>query len=62
MTPMADFDFFQGLAARAGRVMCMLCFEFVEKVDCEPCSDEPGKVWDVCKECAAREKANGATY
>lgn len=41
---------------------CCLCFKGFDKKDLEPISDEPGKVWDVCKECAANEKALGAKY
>jgi hypothetical protein len=45
-----------------GRAMCCICFEVKTKAELEPVSDSPGKVWDVCRECAEREKAQGATY
>lgn len=35
-----------------GRVACCVCFEFRHRDELEPVVDEPGKVWDVCRECA----------
>jgi hypothetical protein len=35
-----------------GRVSCCVCFEFHHRDGLEPVADEPGKVWDVCRECA----------
>lgn len=42
--------------------LCCICFEWCIRDDLEPVSDEPGKVWDVCKSCAVREKAQGGIY
>jgi hypothetical protein len=38
-----------------GRVACCVCFEFRHRHELEPLADEPGKVWDVCRECAQSE-------
>lgn len=54
---MADFSWFQAKANEAGLVMCMLCFDSKPRDEMQPVADEPGKVWDVCKECAANERA-----
>lgn len=59
---MADFGWFQAEAFKRGKIACVICFEDKVKANMEPVSDEPGKVWDVCKECAEREKALGAKY
>lgn len=45
-----------------GGSRCCLCFEGFEFEDLEPVSDEEGRRWDVCKGCAAIEKAQGAKY
>lgn len=45
-----------------GAVMCQLCFAMTDHDDLEPVSDEPGKVWDVCKYCAEVDRADGGTY
>lgn len=45
-----------------GGSRCCLCFEGFEVKDLEPVSDEEGRYWDVCKQCAAIEKAQGAKY
>lgn len=59
---MADFGWFQAEARKRNKVMCMICFEAKDKTKMEPVSDEPGKVWDVCQECAEIEKELGAKY
>jgi hypothetical protein len=41
---------------------CCICFEWFTKEGLEPVSDEPGKVWDVCKDCAAKEREMGAQW
>jgi hypothetical protein len=35
---------------------CCICFEWFTKDELEPVENEPGKVWDVCKGCAADER------
>jgi hypothetical protein len=35
-----------------GRIACCVCFEFCHRHELEPAAGEPGKVWDVCRECA----------
>jgi hypothetical protein len=45
-----------------GRHVCCICFEAFTREDLEPVTDEPGKVWDVCRGCAAREREHGAVY
>ncbi|MFI7125960.1 hypothetical protein ACIBQ1_09720 [Nonomuraea sp. NPDC050153] len=35
-----------------GRVACCVCFKFCRHHELEPVAGEPGKVWDVCRECA----------
>jgi hypothetical protein len=47
---------------RTGRVICQICWEDKPKTEMEPVSDKPGMVWDVCRECAGREKRQGAVY
>lgn len=59
---MADFGWFQAEALKRGKVACVICFEDKDKSKMEPVSNEPGKVWDVCKDCAEMEKAHGAEY
>jgi len=40
-----------------GRHLCCICFEKYFTLDeLEPVEGEPGKVWDVCKGCAKRER------
>jgi hypothetical protein len=38
-----------------GRVACCVCFKFCPRPELEPVADEPGRVWDVCRECAQSE-------
>lgn len=45
-----------------GRIICAICMEATAKEELKPVSDEPGKVWDVCKQCAALEGAFGVKY
>lgn len=40
-----------------GRVLCCHCFDYFRRDELAPVEDEPGKVWDVCKDCKARERA-----
>jgi hypothetical protein len=37
--------------------ICCLCFSQVDRSQLEPVDGEPGKVWDVCRACAAAERA-----
>ena len=37
-------------------VICAMCFRIWPWEEMEPVSDEPGKRWDVCMDCAARER------
>lgn len=41
---------------------CCICFEGCTVEELEPVSDEPGRVWDVCRKCAGVEKLAGARY
>jgi hypothetical protein len=41
---------------------CCICFEWFTIPELEPVSDEPGKVWDVCRSCAETERQRGDTY
>ena len=38
-----------------GRVACCICFEFVQRTELEPVAGEPGRVWDICQNCAVHE-------
>lgn len=40
-----------------GRVACCVCFGYVPREGLEPVEDEPGRVWDMCRPCAAAERA-----
>jgi|KBSMisStaDraftv2_1062788.scaffolds.fasta_scaffold3382605_2 hypothetical protein len=44
------------------RVVCMICWQRKRWEDLEPVSDAPNQRWDVCKDCAARDKQSGAVY
>jgi hypothetical protein len=35
-----------------GRVSCCVCFAYRTRDELEPVAGEPGRVWDVCRECA----------
>jgi hypothetical protein len=54
--PLADGGEWVSLSRLAdGRVACCVCFEFCHRSELEPVVDEPGRVWDVCRTCAATE-------
>lgn len=38
-----------------GRHICQICCEAKGRDELQPVTDDPTKVWDVCKECAQRE-------
>jgi hypothetical protein len=40
----------------------MICWQRKRWEDLEPVSDAPNQRWDVCKDCAARDKQSGAVY
>ncbi|MEO3869362.1 hypothetical protein ABGB18_11070 [Nonomuraea sp. B12E4] len=43
-----------------GRVACCVCFAYRHRHELEPVAGEPGRVWDVCRECAQMGGANRA--
>jgi len=59
---MVDPTIFWEHTERTGEVICQICCESKKKEEMEPVSDSPGKVWDICKDCAKREKEAGAKY
>jgi hypothetical protein len=61
---MVDPRIFAEFTARTGRIICQICCDDFERVEMEPVSDDPRKVWvwDICRGCAALEKETGATY
>ena len=42
-----------------GRVICEICCEIKTHDQLEPVSDDPGTFWDVCRDCAAKEREQG---
>lgn len=51
--PLADGGEWTSLSRLTdGRVSCCVCFAYFHRDDLEPVTGEPGKVWDVCRECA----------
>lgn len=42
-----------------GRHICQICCEAKDRDELTPVTGEPGKVWDVCKECAEIETSFG---
>lgn len=49
---MTDFRYWQSQAQP--RVICTVCFEAKDRAEMAPVDDEPGVVWDVCRECAPK--------
>jgi hypothetical protein len=52
---MTDPQIFVDHHRTTGRIICQICCESKEKSEMEPATDFPGKVWDICKECAKAE-------
>lgn len=52
---MTDPRIFWEHTERTGEVICQICCESKLKDQMEPVSDTPGKVWDVCHECAVED-------
>lgn len=53
---------FTGYCEAWDKIMCVLCFDLFFTDELEPVTGEPGRTWDVCRDCAGYEKASGATY
>lgn len=41
--------------ADESRHICTICCKMKNRSDMQPVSDEPDRVWDVCKKCAERD-------
>lgn len=48
--------------ARTGEIICEICCESKPRAAMEPVSDDPAWVWNVCRDCAEDERAQGAVY
>ena len=59
---MTDPRIFAEYTARTGRIICQICCEDFTREEMEPVSDDPSKVWDICRTCADLEKTRGVSY
>lgn len=59
---MTDPRIFWQHTEETGEIICQLCCQSYPRAMMEPVSNDPEKVWDACKDCAAHEKVMGAEF